>query len=70
MTTLEGALAYMRENGISATYWAGDPWWGDYNPTIEPQDLSNPVDRLKLDVLARYSAEELNGIIPLLQGRL
>jgi endoglucanase len=58
MTTLDNALAYMRDHGISGTYWSGGPWWGDYNLTIEPADLSNPVDRPQMDVLERYSAEE------------
>jgi len=31
MTTLNGALAYMRENSISGTYWASGSWWGDDN---------------------------------------
>jgi endoglucanase len=54
MTTLDNALAYMRDHGISGTYWAGGPWWGEYNLTIEPANLSNPVDRPQMDVLERY----------------
>jgi endoglucanase len=54
MTTLENALAYMRDHNISGTYWAGGPWWGEYNLTIEPADLSNPVDRPQMEVLERY----------------
>jgi hypothetical protein len=28
MSTLECALAYMRDHNISGTYWVGDPWGG------------------------------------------
>ena len=70
MTTLEGALAYMRDHNISATYLASGSWWGDYNLTIEPQDFSNPVVRPQMDVLVRHSAEEQDRLLPLLQGRL
>lgn len=40
---LENFLAYCRDNGVSGTYWAGGPWWGDgYALGCEPYPLTDP----------------------------
>ncbi|MDF2440422.1 MAG: endoglucanase [Abditibacteriota bacterium] len=38
LVTMDRFLAYLNANNISATYWAGGPWWGKYPLSIEPQD--------------------------------
>ena len=51
---LENALDYMRDNGISATYWAGGPWWGDgYELTVDV-DSRNNAPRYSLGILQNY----------------
>lgn len=50
---LENFLAYCRSNGVSGTYWAGGPWWGDEQLTCEPSPLSDP-DRPQMSKLRKY----------------
>jgi endoglucanase len=51
---LDRFLAYLNENGVSGTYWAGGPWWGSYPLSCEP--TSNfTVDKPQMAVLQNYS---------------
>ncbi|MDA3874437.1 MAG: glycoside hydrolase family 5 protein [Kiritimatiellae bacterium] len=51
---LENALAYMEANGISATYWAGGPWWTSNYPLDLEVDPRTNEPRYPLDILAEY----------------
>lgn len=60
LVTMDRFLAYLRANKISATYWAGGPWWGDYPLSIEPLGGTDavggaPVDRPQMLVLRSYT---------------
>lgn len=51
LMALEDMLAYMDNNDdvwTGWTYWAGGPWWGEYDFTVEPNALG---DRPQLAVL-------------------
>ena len=60
----EGCLAELRammqhlqansDTWIGWTYWAGGPWWGDYDFSIEPTSLTAPVDRPQMQVLLPF----------------
>lgn len=51
---LERFLAYLDDNGVSGTYWAGGPWWGSYPLSCEP--TSNfTVDKPQMAVLQTYT---------------
>ncbi|MDG5816390.1 glycoside hydrolase family 5 protein [Chitinispirillales bacterium ANBcel5] len=52
LVTLENFLAYLEENGVSGTYWAGGPWWGDYPLSCEPK---NGQHRPHMSVLKQYT---------------
>lgn len=52
LPVLDNFLHVIDENHISATYWAGGPWWGSYNLAIEP---TNGTDRPQMNVLERYT---------------
>ena len=61
--TLDNFLASLETNGMSATYWAGGPWWSDtYALGCEPHPLTNP-DKPQMAILqkhigpVRYEAE-------------
>ncbi len=56
LDTMKRFLDYLNENQISATYWAGGPWWGDYPLSIEPQkgDAGAAIDRPQMLILRRY----------------
>jgi endoglucanase len=65
LVTLDRFLAYLQANNISATYWAGGPWWGKYPLSIEPADArstapagaakaAQPIDRPQMLVLRQY----------------
>ncbi len=43
LVTMDRFLNYLNRNGISATYWAGGPWWGPYPLAIEPQQAPAPA---------------------------
>lgn len=36
LVVLDNFLKYIRNNNINGTYWAGGPWWGTYQLSIEP----------------------------------
>jgi hypothetical protein len=44
--------------GLSGTYWAGGPWWGDYHLAVEPRDGQ---DRPQMAVLARHLSPNAGG---------
>ncbi len=49
-------LDYMEANDdvwLGWTWWAGGPWWGEYQFTIEPQNLNggNPTDRPVMNLI-------------------
>jgi endoglucanase len=47
LVTMDRFLAYLRTNGVSATYWSAGPWWGKDPLAIQPAGLgpSKPVDK-------------------------
>jgi len=56
---LENAMDYMQANGISGTYWAAGPWWGDdYELTLDI-DTRNNAPRYPLAILQRYGDGDL-----------
>lgn len=52
LEVLDRFMAYLAENGIGGTYWAGGPWWGSYPLSVEPADGR---DRPQIAVLERYA---------------
>lgn len=59
VVTMDRFLAYLKANGISSSYWAAGPWWGDYSMSIEPEGLEPQapeaaIDRPQMVVLRRY----------------
>ena len=52
LTVLDNFVAAMQASGLSGTYWAGGPWWGNYALSIEP---SNGQDKPQMDVLEKYT---------------
>lgn len=54
LIVLENTLKYLVENGISGTYWAAGPRWGNYKLAVHPSD-NYTVDRPQMAVLSRYT---------------
>ena len=55
LAELAALLRHLQDNRdvwLGGTYWAGGPWWGENDFTVEPADLTNPVHRPQLTVLA------------------
>lgn len=52
-TVLDNFLAYLDANGVSGTYWAGGPWWGNYSLSCEPTN-NFTTDRPQMSVLEQY----------------
>ena len=52
LTTLDNFLVHLESNNINGTYWAGGPWWGDYNLSIEPD---NNIDKPQMAIVEKYS---------------
>lgn len=50
---LDNALAYMKANGLSGTYWAGGPWMNNYPLSPEPSPLTAP-ERPQMPILKKY----------------
>lgn len=51
LTTLDNFLGHLESNNINGAYWAGGPWWGDYNLSIEPD---NNVDKPQMEIVEKY----------------
>ncbi|QQS52202.1 MAG: glycoside hydrolase family 5 protein [Bacteroidota bacterium] len=51
LVVLENFLQYLQQHCIPATYWAGGPWWGDYNLSLEPV---NGVEKHPMMVVEKY----------------
>jgi endoglucanase len=51
LTVLDNFLAYLDTNGVSGTYWAGGPWWGNYPLSVEPR---NSQGRPQMEILVRH----------------
>ncbi|HEU5016940.1 MAG TPA: hypothetical protein VFT69_03095, partial [Pseudolabrys sp.] len=51
---IDNLLSTLDHNGVSSTYWAGGPWWGDYKLSIEPE---NGHDAPQMQVLAEHLAD-------------
>ncbi|WP_339135092.1 MAG: glycoside hydrolase family 5 protein [Candidatus Electrothrix sp. GW3-4] len=57
---IDNMLDYMEENSdvwLGWTWWAGGPWWGEYQFTLEPTDLGTPAqgkDRAAMAVLKQH----------------
>jgi hypothetical protein len=59
-TALDGFLAYCKVNNISATYFAGGPWWGTYPLSCEPTN-NYTTDALQMSVLQNYNQTQSTG---------
>jgi len=51
LTVLDNMLNHLDSKGINGAYWAGGPWWGDYNLSIEPE---NGVDKPQMENVQKY----------------
>ena len=57
---IDNMLSYMEENAdvwIGWTWWAGGPWWEEYQFTLEPTNLGQSnqgEDRVAMAVLAQH----------------
>jgi endoglucanase len=51
LPVLDNFLTYLQENCINGTYWAGGPWWGDYNLSVEPKGTE---EKRQMLVLQQY----------------
>jgi endoglucanase len=51
LVTMDNFLAYLQRNGITATYWAAGPWWGNYILSIAPR---NGEDREQMKIVEKY----------------
>jgi endoglucanase len=61
LVTMDRFLSYLQTHHIDSAYWAGGPWWGNYNLSIEPRDTrsvevtaSAPSDRPQMLILRQY----------------
>lgn len=55
LTMLDGACAYMKENNISLTYWAGGRHWtSTYKLNIHPVNNDYTKDRPQMTILEKY----------------
>jgi endoglucanase len=64
LPVIDNLLSTLDRNGISSTYWAAGPWWGDYTLSIEPE---NGHDAPQMQVLTEHlagSAPQNDGIDP------
>jgi len=60
LTMLDRSLTYMKDNNISATFWAGGPWWGTYKLSIEPSGtVGNYVDKPQMTILKKYGTNDI-----------
>ena len=53
LVVLDKLLGHLEAKGINGAYWAGGPWWGDYNLTIEPV---GSTDRPQMEIVAKYGS--------------
>ena len=60
--TLENMLIYLKENGVSGTYWSAGPRWGNYTLSVQPTD-NYTVDRPQMSVLEKYTTGSSSGIV-------
>ncbi len=51
---LDNFLAHLQANGVSGTYWAGGPWWGNYQLSCEPD---NGVDAPQMQIIEQYTGQ-------------
>jgi endoglucanase len=51
LTVMDDFMAYLSENGVGGTYWAGGPWWGNYPLSVEPREGR---DRPQMQVLTKH----------------
>lgn len=52
LTALDNLLVHLKTNCINGCYWAGGPWWGDYNLSIEPH---KGIDRIQMGVVQHHT---------------
>lgn len=62
LVTLENMLIYLKENGVSGTYWSAGPRWGNYTLSVQPTD-NYTVDRPQMSVLEKYTTGSSSGIV-------
>jgi endoglucanase len=53
-TLLTNFMAYIQQNCVGGTYWAGGPAWGDYVTSIEP--TASGADISQMGVLTNYTS--------------
>lgn len=53
LAALDATLGFCRDNGVPVAYWAGGPWWGDYDYSIAPRPDGS--DAAQMSVLTKYS---------------
>ncbi len=51
LTVLDNFLTAMDTAGLGGTYWAGGPWWGNYQLGVEPR---SGQDRPQMAILTRH----------------
>jgi endoglucanase len=57
LAELRDLMLHLQANSdvwIGWTYWAGGPWWGGYDFSIEPASLTAPVDRPQMRALLPF----------------
>jgi endoglucanase len=59
LVTMDRFMAYLQQQNISSTYWAGGPWWHDDFMAIEPRRATGQnemlIDRPQMNALQRYA---------------
>lgn len=54
LTMLDEACAYLKQNNVSLTYWAGGRSWGDYALSIHPNVYDFSEEKPQMSVLEKY----------------
>ncbi len=52
MVATDNLLAYLNQNCIPSTYWAGGPWWGEYALSL---DVKSGAHRPQIPVLQKHT---------------
>lgn len=63
LVTLDNLLSYMKQNGVSGTYWSAGPRWGSYPLSVQPTD-NYRTDRPQMQVLEKYPSVGATQYIP------
>lgn len=63
LVTLDNLLNYMKQNGVSGTYWSAGPRWGSYQLSVQPTN-NYRTDRPQMQILERYPSADATQYIP------